>query len=154
MQRNELHECSLCAVQGALGTVAYMAPEMFTTGNVDERADVWAFGVVLWECLTGQQPWGECNNIMQARKYCAGHLTAGHSLGTTTAITLQHCTLDLLSKRSFHTCRSSWQLAYINDGCLYPKTVLNLWPPLSKTAGKNQRLHVQHSKACCCASGR
>ncbi|GAB4820435.1 hypothetical protein N2152v2_007481 [Parachlorella kessleri] len=51
--------------QGATGTAAYMAPEVFSAGPVDEKADVWAFGCILWECLTGRQPWGQCDNIMQ-----------------------------------------------------------------------------------------
>ena len=39
-----------------LGTPAWMAPEQVRGETVDHRADLWAAGVVIYQCLTGERP--------------------------------------------------------------------------------------------------
>ncbi|MGH7856519.1 MAG: protein kinase domain-containing protein, partial [Candidatus Binatia bacterium] len=59
-------------VQGMiLGTAAYMAPEQAKGFAIDKRADIWAFGVVLYEMLVG------------------GSLFAGDSVGDTLAAVIR-----------------------------------------------------------------
>ena len=38
-----------------LGTASYMSPEQTESLPVDKRADIWSYGVVLWEMLTGKR---------------------------------------------------------------------------------------------------
>ena len=39
-----------------MGTVSYMAPEYIRTGRPDPRSDLFAVGVILYECLSGRKP--------------------------------------------------------------------------------------------------
>jgi serine/threonine-protein kinase len=40
-----------------LGTIAYLAPELVTRGMADARSDIYAIGIMLYEMLTGEQPY-------------------------------------------------------------------------------------------------
>ncbi len=58
--RNKL---SLTTPGMVLGKAAYMAPEQARGEGVDFRTDLWALGVMLWECLVGERLFAASNPI-------------------------------------------------------------------------------------------
>jgi serine/threonine protein kinase len=61
---------ALTAAGEMYGTVDYMAPEQLTGGVVDARTDVYAFSCLVYECLTGVQPFRRSTIVATA----AAHL--------------------------------------------------------------------------------
>lgn len=65
-------ETKLTATGNVVGTWPYMAPERFTTGQTDSRADIYALTCVLYECLTSSRPFpGD-----SVEQQIASHLTS------------------------------------------------------------------------------
>ena len=52
-----------------LGTPAYMAPEQFTHGDVDERSDIYSFGILAYQLTQGKLPFGELPYLSQANAH-------------------------------------------------------------------------------------
>lgn len=59
-----------------LGTVAYLAPELMAHGRADTRTDVYAAGILLFEMLTGTQPFTGATAIQVAYQHVNSEMPA------------------------------------------------------------------------------
>ena len=41
----------------AVGSPAYMAPEVFSSTDYDEKVDVFSFALIMWALWAGEEPW-------------------------------------------------------------------------------------------------
>jgi len=52
------------------GKLAYMAPEHASTGDADQRSDLFSVAIILWECLTGRRLFRAENQAATLNKIC------------------------------------------------------------------------------------
>ncbi len=52
------------------GKLAYMAPEHASTGEADQRSDIFSMAIILWECLTGRRLFRAENHAATLNKIC------------------------------------------------------------------------------------
>ena len=85
------------------GTASYMAPEQVRGKEVDRRADIYAFGMTLYEALTGRRPYPETKS---RQKKMAGHLnidpTPPRSHEKDIPIPLEHIIMRCIAKNPAH----------------------------------------------------
>jgi len=63
-----------------LGTVSYLAPEQVSSGRVDERTDVYAVGILLFELVTGRRPYSGDNPLQVAYQHVNSDVPAPSSV--------------------------------------------------------------------------
>jgi len=93
-----------------IGTVSYLSPEQVTSHAFDGRSDIYALGVVLYECLTGEPPFsGEVQSIL----YRIVHEVPQppRSLGSEIREELQNIVLQCLEKDPSRRPQKAGQLA-------------------------------------------
>jgi serine/threonine protein kinase len=79
------------------GTPCYMSPEQVDGKTLDARSDLFALGVVLYECSTGLRPFsGNLTGVLRA--IAADHPTSPHEVNPTVPPRLSHLVMRLLAK--------------------------------------------------------
>ncbi|XP_038642040.1 mitogen-activated protein kinase kinase kinase 10 [Scyliorhinus canicula] len=120
----------------AAGTYAWMAPEVIKLSLFSKSSDVWSFGVLLWELLTGEAPYREIDGLAVAYGVAVNKLTLpipstcpepfgklmedcwnsdAHSRPSFTSILAQLVTIEQSSLfemplESFHSLQEDWKL--------------------------------------------
>ena len=80
-----------------LGTAAYMSPEQSRGKAVDKRTDIWAFGCVLYEMLTGSAPFAR-DTMTDTLAAIVGHDPSWAALPATTPAQVQRLLFRCLDK--------------------------------------------------------
>lgn len=85
-----------------VGTVAYLSPELVTRGTADARSDVYAAGIMLFEMLTGRQPFEGDQAVQIAYQHANDNVPAPSSLNKQVPPLLDELVLWATAKDAAH----------------------------------------------------
>ncbi|MEO6323279.1 MAG: serine/threonine-protein kinase [Thermoanaerobaculia bacterium] len=88
--------------EGYSGTIAYLAPEQAMGSHVDSRSDLYSFGVVLYEMLTGEVPLREASSIGTVLAHVKRNAPDVRSVRPETPVWLARMVAGLLAKDPSH----------------------------------------------------
>ena len=108
---------TLTQAGGAIGTPAYMAPEQATGEPVDHRADLYAWGVLAYELLSGAHPFRQ---HVGAQRLIAAHITLSPTAVTGVPIPLGVLVMRCMEKSPSARPASAAELLTVLDNVSTP----------------------------------
>jgi eukaryotic-like serine/threonine-protein kinase len=95
-----------------LGTVGYMAPEQVRGQTTDHRTDIFAFGTILYEALTGQRAFRKSTSVETMNAILNEEPTSVSQLAPTIPLALQRMVQRCLEKNPEKRFQSAHDLAF------------------------------------------
>ncbi|MBL0169862.1 MAG: protein kinase [Gemmatimonadaceae bacterium] len=118
---NSSTSASLTQAGGSIGTPAYMAPEQAVGADVDLRADIYAWGVVAYELLTGTHPFaGKVNSAQMIAAHLSETPAAVTSRNRDVPTALDDLVQRCLSKDPTHRPANAEEVLQSLDGVVTP----------------------------------
>ncbi|WP_353267341.1 protein kinase [Gemmatimonas sp.] len=112
---------SLTQAGGSIGTPAYMAPEQAVGADVDQRADIYAWGVLAYELLTGAHPFsGKANSAQMIAAHLSEVPVPLTQRNTALPIALNDLVLRCLEKDAAHRPANADEVLQSLDGVVTP----------------------------------
>ncbi len=88
------------ATEAIVGTVAYLSPELVTRGIADARSDVYAAGILLFELVTGRQPYVGDQAVQVAYQHAHSSVPAPSSLNPSVPAAIDQLVLWATAKNA------------------------------------------------------
>lgn len=131
------------ASQALLGTIAYLSPELISRGVADVRSDIYALGIMMFEMLTGKQPYQGDQAVTIAYQHTNDYVSAPSSHNPTIPAQFDEvvawCTGRSPDERPPHA-RALLEHVVEIENLLGPETLGEATQALNLTVAMTQRL--------------
>ncbi len=144
------------------GTITHMPPELVRKGVTHKSADVWAFGVLLWEMYSGQRAWAGMSytQVMQAVGYeqrgpewpdqAPTSLKVSHRHQMTAALLLMPLEVDILALiEVYKSLEMAWQLLALTFAIAVGPDAFDCVPHHNVILALGFRLSMANTKISC-----
>ncbi len=113
-----------------MGTPAYMSPEQARGDRADKRSDIWSFGVVFYQMLTGKLPYRPESSLRSIFLRLTGRKRSPAALGRGVPSSLRKVIFRCLEINRLDRYQTAAELVSDLDDAVSKRDVSRLWPYL------------------------